>query len=95
MITAPYWLSIATTFAVFSGVCWRLWKTAHPSRSLACRAQWAAWGAVHIGIAIGVLGILLRDIGRGDHFTPWYVLLLRVSLAALFLFSWKRRGGDR
>lgn len=94
MIDMPYWLSILLTFSVFCGVCWRLWKTAQPSRSLACRAQWFAWGAVHIGVAVGMLGILMRDIGRDDHLTPWYVLVLRLSLALLFLMSWRRRGGE-
>jgi hypothetical protein len=84
-----YVLNLALTFAVFCAVVMRLMATARPSPTPACIAHWLAWGAVHIGIAIGVLGIFFHNLEFGEVST-WYLLVLRISLAAYFLLERRR-----
>ncbi len=88
-----YWCGVATTFALFAAVCWRLIMTPHPEASLSCRARWLVWGFLHIAIAVAAIGWMLDHVGHRDV-SEWHLCVIRAAMAALMLVRWRRREGD-
>ncbi|MBB4726348.1 MULTISPECIES: hypothetical protein [Xanthomonas] len=89
-----YLLSLVSTLAVFCATTWQLLHTFHLGDRASDRATWALRGACFIGLAVGMLGIFLRDLAQHTP-TPWYVLLVRVSLTVLLIYPWRRRESER
>lgn len=89
-MSRSYAMNLLSIFSVFAGSCWQLLLAGESGPRRRDRLLLLAWGALHIGVAVGMLGIALRDMGRHDYSAPWYVLLLRFCLAGLFLLPWNR-----
>jgi uncharacterized membrane protein len=89
-----YLLSLASTLAVFCATTWQLLHTFHAGERARDRAAWALRGACFIGLAVGMLGIFLRDLAQHTP-APWYVLLVRACLTVLLIYPWRRRESER
>lgn len=85
-----YLLNLVSTLAVFCAAAWRLMLTVHSRTGVAHRASWLLQGGALIGVAVGVLGIFLRDLTRHDYAAPWYVLVLRLGLIVLLVHPWQQ-----
>lgn len=94
-MTLPYLGNLLSTLAVFSAAAWQLLLTCQVGRRHRDRAAWLLRGLCLIGIATGMLCIFLRDLAGHVYSAPWYVLLVRVSLAVLLVYPWRRREDDR
>lgn len=88
-----YWCGVASTFALFAAVCWRLLLTPHPEGSLSCRARWLVWGALHIAIAVAAVAYMIDHAGYPDM-SEWHLCVIRTCVAGLMLIRWRRRTGD-
>ncbi len=85
-------LQLLTAFAVFAASTWQLLITWSPGPRKRERLVWVAWGGCHIGIAVGMLGVILRDI-TGSTVSPWYELVARVCISLLLVIPWHREIG--
>lgn len=94
-MTTAYLITLLSTLAVFSAACWQLVLTFATGSRKRDRAAFLLRGACLIGIAVGMLGIFLRDLERHSYVSPWYVVLVRVSLTVLLVYPWQRRESDR
>ncbi|ASK91870.1 MULTISPECIES: hypothetical protein [Xanthomonas] len=94
-MTGGYLVALLSTLAVFSASAWQLALTFQSGGRKRDQAAYLLRGACLIGIAVGMLGIFLRDLARHDYAAPWYVLLVRVSLTVLLVYPWRRRETDR
>jgi hypothetical protein len=90
-----YLVNLATTLSVFCATTWQLLLTFQTGSRKRDHAAFVLRGLCMIGIAVGMLGIFLRDLARHDYAAPWYVLLVRVSLTVLLVYPWRRRETDR
>lgn len=94
-MTMPYLGNLLSTMAVFCAASWQLLLTFQTGARHRDRAAWLLRGACLIGIAVGMLGIFLRDLAGHLYVAAWYVLLVRISLAVLLVYPWRRRESDR
>lgn len=94
-MTLPYLGNLLSTLAVFSAAAWQLLLTYQTGGRRRDRAAFYLRGACLIGIAVGMLCIFLRDLAGHQYVAPWFVLLVRASLAVLLVYPWRRREGDR
>lgn len=89
-----YWIGLVATFGAFAGASARLLEMNYPPRSSRCQAQWLAWGAVHIGIALACAGYLADAMIEPRIEPAWYTALIRVCVAVLLLAPWHRRNDE-
>lgn len=90
----PYLVNLVSTMAVFCGCTWKLALLQVGGGDRRHYATGVLCALCYMAIAVGMLGIFLRDFDRHSYVAPWYLLVLRIGLTVLFVYPWKRRAGD-
>lgn len=81
--------NVAATFAVFSAVCWQLYRVPHPKRrTVMAVGEWLLWLLVHLAIALPMLIVLVNQ-AMTLYVPGVHVVIYKLALTVLILAPWR------